>query len=196
MQMLRYQRNNAAALERNAREGGDWSMALSQSQCIFIVTLVTAAWGYYRGLGRAIITCAMILGGVLFLTVGGSGALGHFIGVTLPAVVAGGVPPAYDPTTEPANPVMDLLILVGLTGLAHVMGTHFGAPASKAEHRIGGMAAGAVTGLALMYYVTERLLPSTTIQMTSPSSTIVISYMIGLFGLGLMVLLIIALVRK
>jgi hypothetical protein len=190
------QRWDIEALERKAREGGEWSMALTQSQCFFIVTLVAAARGYYRGWGREIITCAMTLGGVLFLTAGGSAGLTHFFTVTLPAIVAGDTPPAFNPTTASTNPVMDLLILVGLSVLAHIIGTHYGAAASKPGQRFGGMAAGAVTGLAVMYYVTERLLPATTIEMTSPSSTVVTSYMIGLFGLGLMVLLIIALVRK
>ncbi len=171
-------------------------MALTQSQFVFIVTLVVAAWGYYRGWGREIITCAMTLGGVLFLTAGGSAWLEHFVTVTLPAVAQGDVPPVFDPSSAPANPVMDLLMLAGLSVLAHVMGTHFGAAPKTSGQRFGGMVAGAVTGLAVMYFVTERVLPATTIQVASPSATVVTSYMIGLFGLGLMVLLIIALVRK
>lgn len=171
-------------------------MALTQGQCLFIVALAAAVWGYYRGWGREIITCAMTLGGVLFLTAGGSAGLAHLVTVTLPAVAEGAVPAPYDPATAPANPTMDILMLAGFYVLGHVMGTHFGAAPRSSGQRFGGMAAGAVTGLAMMYYITEHALPATTIQMTSPSSTVVTSYMIGLFGLGLMVLLIIALVRK
>lgn len=171
-------------------------MALTQNQFVFIVTLVVAAQGYYRGWGREIITCAMTLGGVLFLTAGGSAWLGHFVTVTLPAIAQGNEPPVFDPLSVPANPVVDLLMLAGLLVLAHIMGSHFGAAPKTSGQRFGGMLAGAVAGLAVMYYVTEHLLPATTFQMTSPSAAVVTSYMIGMFGLGLMVLLIIALVRK
>lgn len=171
-------------------------MALTQSQCFFILALLAAARGYSRGWSREIITCAVTLGGVLFLTAGGSTGLAHFVTVTLPDVVQGIVPPAFDPSTQSSNPVMDLVMLAGLSVLAHVMGTHYGAAPKSSGQRAGGMAAGAVTGLAVMYYLTERVLPATTIQMTSPSSSVVTTYMIGLLGLGLMVLLIIALVRK
>ncbi|HEU0026940.1 MAG TPA: hypothetical protein VFQ25_07470 [Ktedonobacterales bacterium] len=171
-------------------------MALTQSQCFFLLALIAAARGYYRGWGREIITCAVTLGGVLFLTAGGGVGLVHFVTVTLPDIVQGIVPPAFDPTVAPSNPVMDVLLVAGLSVLAHIVGTHFGAPPKTAANRAGGMAAGAVTGLALMYFLTERVLPATTFQMTSPSSTMVTTYMIGLLGIGLMVLLIIALVRK
>jgi hypothetical protein len=171
-------------------------MALTQSQCFFILTLAAAVRGFYRGWGREIITCAMTLGGVLFLSVGGSEGLARFVTVTLPALLAGAAPPAIAPAASPTSPMVDVLLLAGLSVLAHIVGTHYGAGPKSSGQRFGGMAAGAVTGMAVMYYVTTRVLPATTIQMTSPSSTIVTTYMIGLFGLGLMVLLIIVLVRK
>ncbi len=171
-------------------------MALTQSQMFFIVALASAVWGFFRGWGRAIITCALTLGGVLFLTAGGSAGLVHFVTVTLPALIVGAVTPPFDPTTSPTNPVMDLVTLAVFFVLANIVGSHFGAAPRSSGQRFGGMAAGAITGLAVMYYVTKRALPATTIQMTSPSPTVVTSYMLGLFGLGLMVLLIIVLVRK
>lgn len=171
-------------------------MALTQIQSLFLVAIIAAAQGYFRGWGREIITSAVTQSSVLFLIAGGGAGLLYLFTVKLPSLLTGAVPPAFNPTTAAINPAMDALILAGLYFLAHLMGTRYGAAASKSGHRLGGAAAGAVTGLAVMYYVTEYLLPATTFQMTSPSSTVVTSYMIGLFGLGLMVLLIIALVRK
>ncbi len=171
-------------------------MTLTQSEIFFFVALIAAIRGYFRGWGREIITCALTLGGVLFLTVGGSAGLTHFVTVTLPALLTGAATPPFDPSTSATNPLVDMLLLIGFFALGHIMGTHFGAAPRVAGHRFGGMAAGAITGLAVMYYVTKRMLPATTIQLTSPSSSLVVSYMIGLFGLGIMVVLIIAFVRK
>lgn len=170
-------------------------MTLSANQCFFVLLLIAAVRGYMRGWHREIITTAITLGSVLFLTIGGGDALAQVFFVGLPDVVRG-VNPHLDFTNATPNPMVDAITLLAFTVLGHIAGTHYGASPKSAQHRLSGTIAGAVTGLALVYYITRQLLPVTTIGVTSPSTALVTTWIIGLFGIGLMALLFMALVRK
>ena len=170
-------------------------MTVSSTQCFFVLLLVAAARGYARGWHREIITTAISLGSVLFLTIGGGDALAQALFVGLPDLLRG-VNPHLDLTNAPANPSVDAITLLLFTVLGHFAGSHYGAAPKTAQHRLSGVIAGSMTGLALTYYITRQLLPVTTFGVTSPSSALVTTWIIGLFGIGLMLLLFLALVRK
>jgi uncharacterized membrane protein YozB (DUF420 family) len=166
---------------------------MSANQCFLIVMLIAAVRGFARGWHREIITCALMLGSVLFLTIGGGDALAQLVASFLS--LFRGIFPQLTYGT-PSTLAIDFLILVAFTVLADIAGTRFGATPKAVQHRLAGMAAGAVTGLALVYYITRQLLPSTTFNLTSPTTAIATSWIIGLFGVGMMVLLVLALVRR
>lgn len=169
-------------------------MTLTETQFFVIVMLIAAGRGYARGWHREIITCAIILGSVLFLTIGGGDAVAQLLS-TIPNIFRGAAPGVNLATVTP-NPTFDFLLLIGFTVLADFAGAHYGTGPKVVQHRLSGMIAGAVTGLALVYYITRQLLPSTTISLTSPSATLATTWIIGIFGVGMMVLLLLALVRK
>lgn len=170
-------------------------MVLNESQCFFVLLLVAAARGYARGWHREIITTAISLGSVLFLTIGGGDALAQVLFVGIPDLMRG-VNPHLDFANATPNPMVNAVTLVAFTVLGHFAGTHYGAAPKSSQHRLSGMIAGSVTGLALTYYITRQLLPVTTFGVTSPSSSLVTTWIIGLFGVGLMILLFLALVRR
>lgn len=170
-------------------------MTLSANQCFFVLLLVAAARGYSRGWHREIITCAVTLGGVLFLTVGGGNALAQLLG-SVPNALPGGSGLNFNVNTAPSNPVFNFLLLAAFAVIGHFAGGSYGAAPKSAQHRLGGLAAGIVTGLAVVYYITRQILPSTTFDATSPSSALVTSWLIGLFGVGVMLMLLLALIRK
>ncbi len=172
-------------------------MNLTANQLFVLVMLIAAARGYARGWHREIITCAIILGSVLFLTIGGGDAIAQLLS-TVPDVFRG-VAPGINLATVTPNPMFDFILLLGFTVLADFAGAHYGTGPKVVQHRLSGMIAGAVTGLALVYYITRQLLPSLpskTISLTSPTSSLATTWIIGIFGVGMMVLLLLAIVRK
>jgi hypothetical protein len=169
-------------------------MTLNANQVFLVLLVIAAARGYARGWHREIITCAITLGSVLFLTIGGGDALAQLI-TNAPNLIRGTGPGVNFATATP-NPWVNAIILVGFTVLGHFGGSHYGTAPKITQHRLSGMLAGSVTGLALVYYITRQLLPSTTFNATSPSTALATSWIIGLFGIGMMFLLFLALVRK
>lgn len=169
-------------------------MIVSANQCFLVIMLIAAVRGYMRGWHREIITCAITLGTVLFLTIGG----GDAVAVALSSIpnLFRGINPNLNFNVLPPNPTFNLVVLVGFTVLADFAGSHYGSAPKSAQHRLSGLLAGAVTGLALVYYITSHLIPSTTLNLTSPTTALATSWIIAIFGVGMMVLLLIALVRK
>ena len=170
-------------------------MILTENQFFFALLLIAAGTGYARGWHKEIITTAVELGCVLFLTIGGGDVLAQILFVAIPNVVRGGALHVNFTNATP-NPMVDAITLVVFTVLGHLAGSRYGTAPKSSQHRLSGMIAGAVTGLALIYYITRKLLPVTTFGVTSPSPTLVTTWVIALFGFGLMILLLIALVRK
>lgn len=170
-------------------------MTVTSNQLFFALLFAAAAIGYARGWHREIITTAVILGCVLFLTIGGGDVLAEILFVVIPDFVRG-IAPNINFTNPAPNLGVDMIMLIAFVVLGHLAGTRFGTAPKSAQHRLSGMVAGMVTGLALIYYITRKLLPVTTFRATSPSNGLVTTWVIGLFGVGLILLLFVALVRK
>ena len=169
-------------------------MSVSANQCFLVIMLIAAVRGYARGWHREIITCAITLGTVLFLTIGGGDAAAQVLS-SLPTLFRG-ISPNFNLAIVTPNPMFDFVTLVGFTVLADFAGSHYGTAPKSVQHRASGLLAGAVTGLALVYYITSHLLPTTTLNLTSPTTALATSWIIAIFGVGMMVLLLVALVRK
>lgn len=180
-------------------------MVVGATQCFFVVLLITAGIGLMRGFMREVITMALVLGAVLFLLNGGGGLLHHFFFVNLPtaihdliygdSAVAVGVPTVSSP-----NPAGDYLFglgsFLGLMGLGYGVGHKYGTPPTTNQHRLGGILPGLVNGAAISYYVSSAILPSTTVDLTSPNSALTQMYLPIILGVGLVGLILVLVVSS
>jgi len=130
-------------------------MTISAGQCFLIAVVFFALIGLLRGWLREIITTAIILGSVLFLSLGGAQYLSHLFTQSLPGafsyVVSGSVSPAPSSTTA-FNPTITLIIFGVLAALGYIIGHLFGRPPTQVGHRLAGTIPGTVNGLALAAY--------------------------------------------
>lgn len=173
-------------------------MVIGETQCLFFLLLAAAVVGFWRGWQREVITAAILMGVVLFLVVGGDSIIWNFLFVGIPALVQG--PAAAGAATQaastsPMNPFVSLLEFTGLTGVGYVVGHRYGTPAKTSQHRLTGSLAGLVNGAVGAFFLSHNILPAATVDLTSPSTTLATSYLITFFGLGLIALLLVVLVR-
>ena len=174
-------------------------MVIGETQCLFILLIIAGVTGFSRGWQREVITCAIVLGVVLFLVVGGNGIITNFLFQGLPNLLHG--PQAAGAATVNANPApsnffLSLAEFAGLTSMGYMVGHRYGGPAKSSQHRFSGLLAGLLNGTVITYYLSSNVLPQTTFDFTSPSTTLATSYLVTMFGLGLIALLLVALVRK
>src|SRR5262249_60859620 len=64
-------REDARSVAARARRRRSARMTIGQTQCFMIALVIAGAIGAQRGWGREVITCAILLGTVLFLANGG-----------------------------------------------------------------------------------------------------------------------------
>lgn len=178
-------------------------MFIGTFQCFVFFLLITAIIGFMRGWMREVITMAIILGGVLFLLNGGDGLIHIFLFNNLPNalhVLFFGSPAAASDPPDPANPTGDFLFnsaaFVGTMALGYGVGHKYGQPATTNQHRVLGIMPGLVSGAAMAYYVSNAILPSATIDLSSPSGAITRFYLPIILGLGLLVLVVIMLISR
>ncbi len=170
-------------------------MVIGQSQCFLLAIVVAAAAGARRGWGKEVITCAIILATVLFLSNGGSDLLGNVfanltqgLNNTAQAASPGGADPP--PTCSPlAKTTISTLVFGGMTWLGYHAGRRYGTPPKHANHRVAGIIPGAFNGAAISYYVSHDLLTGKQLMIYSPTDTLTSSYLPLIFGLGLVGLL-------
>jgi len=174
-------------------------MVIGETQCLFFLLMIGTVVGFMRGWQREVITAAIVLGVVLFLVVGGDSIIWNFLFVGLPSMMQG--PAAAGAASQaaapaPTSPLLSLLEFGGLTAMGYVVGHRFGAPPKTGQHRFSGSLAGLLNGSVVTFFLSRNVLPSTTVDFTSPSTTLATSYLITFFGLGLIALLLVALVRR
>ena len=174
-------------------------MVIGETQCLFFLLLIGAIVGFLRGWQREVITAAIVLGVVLFLVVGGDGIVWNFLFVGIPNLIQG--PAAAGAATQtaaqaPTSPFLELLEFSGLTGMGYLVGHRYGAPPKTGQHRLSGVLAGLLNGSVVTFFLSRNILPATTVDLTSPSTTLATSYLITFFGLGLIGLLLVVLVKR
>jgi hypothetical protein len=175
------------------------------TQCYIVIVLITAFIGLSRGFVREVITMAIVLGTVLFLLNGGDGLLHQFIFVNVPTALHDLIfgtsttsvptPPVNVPpqTRESLFGVLSFFILMVL---AYLAGQRFGSPPTTNQHRLGGILPGLVTGAAIAYYVSNAILPSTTVDLTSPTDTLTRVDLPIILGIGLLGLVVALLMSR
>lgn len=180
-------------------------MVIGPSQCFFVVLLIAAFVGLSRGFMREVVTMAIILASVLFLLNGGNGLLHQFLFVNMPnafrvLIFGDSAVNAGTPVVSNPNPTGDYLFGLGsflvLTALAYLVGHRYGQPAKTNQHRLGGMLPGLVNGAAIAYYASNTILPSTTVNLTSPTDTLTRLYLPIIFGFGLLALVLVLVVSS
>ena len=162
-------------------------MVISQSQCFLIALVLAAAIGARRGWGREVITCAIILGTVLFLSNGGGDYLANFLTQGLH-----GAPGQTSAATvcNTVNPQMlSTLVFAGMTWLGYTAGTKYGMAPKTHNHRIAGTIPGAINGASLAYYVSNSILPGRSVLLNTPGGAVTNTYLPEVFGFGLLGLL-------
>jgi hypothetical protein len=166
-------------------------MVISQTQCFLIALVLFGVIGARRGWNREVITSAILLGTVFFLTYGGGSIVANVLANGLRAPLAG--VNASDPPTSPACPVtpssLSNLIFLGMSWLSYQAGTKWGPAPRTHNHRIAGTIPGAMNGAAMAYYTANNLLPGRELLVQSPSPGFAGGFMPEVLGVGLLGLL-------
>ena len=169
-------------------------MNITSGECLFIILLVAAFIGLWRGWIREVITTAILLGVILFLLLGGDGLLYRFFFVNL----ANAFKALFDgnsvsvPASTPANqqPQGDVLFNVStfvvLTGVGYLVGHKAGKPPTATVHRLTGIIPGAVNGIAIIFYTVDHIIPQLQVNVQSPDVTTVTNYAPVVFGLAIL----------
>lgn len=189
-------------------------MVIGQSQCFLIALVVSAAVGARRGWNREVITCAIVLGTVLFLLNGGADMLNTFIaglsqhvgGTASAQGLSGGGAPGVSPSggtptyaansainacTPISSQALGTVIFGGMSFLGYRAGSKYGPPPKLHTHRIAGTIPGAVNGASMAYYLSHGVLTGKQLLLYSPSGSLTSTYLPQIFGLGLVGLLIV-----
>ncbi len=143
-------------------------MEVSETQLAVLIMLVTGAIGARRGWGRELITCAIVLGALLFLQLGGTTVLSNLVTTGLtPTASASAAGSAScsggSVSTMSSSKTTSELIFSGLVWVGYYVGGHHGAAADTGAHRLLGIVPGVITGGAISYYLNTVLYPGTAV---------------------------------
>jgi hypothetical protein len=174
-------------------------MYITPSECFFVIILITAFLGLWRGWIREVVTTAILLGVILFLLLGGSDVLYRFIFVNLvnafKALGGSTVATPDSNTVAPPSTQADFLFSVltfgGLTAVGYLVGHKAGKPPTTATHRLTGVIPGAVNGAAVVFYATRNIVPNLNVNVQSPNASTVSNYLPVIFGIALLAVVVI-----
>ncbi|HEY7125670.1 MAG TPA: hypothetical protein VH540_17070 [Ktedonobacterales bacterium] len=173
-------------------------MTVSSGECVFIILLVTAFIGLWRGWLREIITMAILLAVILFLITIGNHLLYQFIFVNLSAafhaLLNGNsvtAAPSYTPPNAEGDTLFTLSTFTILTGISYLVGHKAGRPPTAAVHRLTGIIPGAINGIAITWYSVTKIIPDLQVNAQGPNQGSVGSYEPAVFGIGLVFLIIV-----
>lgn len=168
-------------------------MTITSGECFFVIILLAAFIGLWRGWIREVITTAILLGVILFLMVGGSEILYRFIFVNLinafRALFGGGSVTAANSNPAPLSTQTDFLFsmvtFVSLTGLGYLVGHRAGRPPASPAHRLTGVIPGIVNGAAIVFYATRNIIPQLNVNVQGPSASTATNDLPVIFGVAL-----------
>ena len=174
-------------------------MTITSGECLFVILLVAAFVGIWRGWIREVITTAILLGAILFLSLGGQDWLYRFFFVNLvdavKALFEGSSVTVPAGSSSPLQPQSDFwftfLTFGGLTSIAYVVGHKAHTPSPQQltpRHRLVGVVPGLVNGITILFYsVRNNILSPTGVNVQSPNQTNINNSLPIIFGLGLVV---------
>lgn len=173
-------------------------MTVSSGECVFSILLIAAFIGLWRGWMREVITMAIVLAVILFLSTIGNGLLYRFIFVNLAAAfrdLLGGGSVSVASYNPPANGEGSTFFMLStftiLTGIGYLVGHKAGRPPTAASHRLVGIIPGAINGIAITFYTVTHIIPNLQVNAQGPNSGSVNSYLPTVFGIGLVFLIIV-----
>lgn len=189
-------------------------MIIGPTQTFIFSLLAGGAYGARRGWAKEVITTAVVLSDVLFLSNGGAAFLSHFLSSTIGSAATGtafggplfagggGTAPPYTGTTSfgttagaacttALTTAVSRITFVGLTWLGYRSGTRHGPAPKMSSHRVAGIVPGAINGAAIAYYVSNNILPGGSVLVNTPGSIDTGAYLPVVFGLGIAALLIV-----
>lgn len=190
-------------------------MIIGPAQTFIFSLLAGGAYGARRGWSREVITTAVVLSDVLFLSNGGAGFLSHVLSSTIGSAASagtslggplfaggGGTAPPYTGTTSfgttagsactvALTTAVSRITFLGLTWLGYRSGTRYGPAPKMGSHRVAGIVPGAINGAAIAYYVSNNVLPGTSVLLNTPGSIDTGTYLPVVFGIGIVALLIV-----
>ncbi|HKS69753.1 MAG TPA: hypothetical protein VJQ45_05005 [Ktedonobacterales bacterium] len=188
-------------------------MIIGPTQTFIFSLLAGGAYGARRGWAKEVITTAVVLSDVLFLSNGGAGFLSHILSSTIGSAGGtalggplfaggGGTAPPYTGTTSfgttagaactaALTTAVSRITFVGMTWLGYRSGTRHGPAPKMSSHRVAGIVPGAINGAAIAYYVSNNILPGTSVLLNTPGSIDTSSYLPVVFGIGIVALLIV-----
>lgn len=169
-------------------------MTITSGECFFVIILLAAFIGLWRGWIREVITTAILLGVILFLMVGGAEILYRFIFVNLVnafrALFSGGSVTASNsgptPLSSQGDFLFSLVTFVGLTGLGYLVGHRAGRPPTSPAHRLTGVIPGIVNGAAVVFYATRNIIPQLNVNVQGPSASTATNELPVIFGVALL----------
>jgi hypothetical protein len=197
-------------------------MTISPIQTFIIAMVLGGAYGARRGWAREVITTSVVLSDVLFLSNGGANFLANVIsgGLGTPAtgtalggpLFAGGGVGGTAPAGSAASAAygtsslgvcsvalvtaVSRITFFGLSWIGYRSGSRFGPAPKIASHRVAGTVPGAINGAAIAYYVSNNVLPGTSVVLNTPGSVDTSQYLPMAFGIGIVALLIVLFVAS
>ena len=167
-------------------------MSISQTQCFLIALVLTGVLGARRGWGREVITCAIILGTVLFLSNGGGNLLASWLTQFQTDASATATAGANGtPLVNSNGQLLSNLIFGGMTIIGYSVADRWGAPPRTHNHRIAGIIPGAINGAAIAFYASNWIFTGRTVVVNSPSPGFASSELPVIIGIGLIGLLVV-----
>ena len=168
-------------------------MIITPTQAILVAVGLGAIAGFRRGWGKEVIACAMVLGTLFFLNLGGAALLASFFarGITTSATVA-------DPPGDAARVAVctvglqhtvSMMVFFLMTWLGYRTSAKHGVVPKSSNHRVAGLIPGAVNGGSIAYYVSQNVFPGTQVLVNTPGRVDMATYLPEIFALGLVGLL-------
>jgi hypothetical protein len=174
-------------------------MTISSGQCVFVILLLAAFIGLWRGWMREIITMGILLAAILFLSTVGNALLYRFFFVNLAAsfhaLLSGSSVNVGSDASSAQNADGDtaftLVTFSSLTLMGYFIGHKAGKPPTVATHRLVGIIPGAINGIAITFYTVSRIIPQLQVNAQGPNQGSVISDFPLVFGIGLLFLVVV-----
>ncbi len=181
-------------------------MSINAIQMLLIVLAITGAIGVRRGWAREVITTAILLATVAFLSFGGAAFILQFfsqslVGTASAHALSGGGPSVSTGSGGGSTPQtaaacvatgaqsLSNFIFMGMTWLGYWAGSKHGQPPKNGTHRLAGIVPGAINGAVIMYYVSHAGLLGRQLVVESPSPTSMGTLLPVILGMGIVGLL-------
>ena len=173
-------------------------MVIGQTQTYLGLLAFTAMVGGVRGWRREVITAAVLLAALMFVSTGGGVLLANLFTHGTGSVAQSDATTSYTPTptascVEDLPAVLANLTFAGLTFFGYRMGRFVVSNAGMlTSHRIVGMVVGAVNGGIIGYYISTNILHGGTITLGTPGPIQASAYLPLVLGLGIVGVLAVA----